>query len=172
MPKRDRLPEPPRIFKSSEEDSGSEAEEHGPHGKRARRPVAVAAPAGSGGGRTAGDEASDSQSDPSEEEYSSSDALSNDDDVSRSDLSSGSEGSGAEQELTLGQLAAARQDGSTTPAAMKARARAAKAAAKAIGAAGEGGEGGGKHRGKHAPAEMSSRRPVPVLRDSVQAPRR
>ena len=87
---------------------------------------------------------------------------------------------GEDEGLPLGQLVALRQDGSTTPAAMKARARqaareakAAKEAAAAGGGGADGGGGGGKHkRGKHRPQEMSSKRPVPVLRETLQGGKR
>lgn len=73
-------------------------------------------------------------------------------------------GEGGEDEgPTLGQLVALRQDGSTSAAAMKARARVARQAATA---------GSFKRSGKHRPAEMSSKRPVPVLRDALQGGKR
>lgn len=70
---------------------------------------------------------------------------------------------GEDEGPTLGQLAALRQDGSTSAAAMKARARAARQAAAS---------GSFKRGGKHRPAEMSSKRPVPVLRDTMQGGKR
>lgn len=73
------------------------------------------------------------------------------------------EGGGGDDGPTLGQLVALRQDGSTSAATMKARARAAKQAAQA---------GSFKRTGKHRPAEMSSKRPVPVLRESLQGGKR
>jgi hypothetical protein len=70
---------------------------------------------------------------------------------------------GAGQGLPLGQLAALRHDGSTSAAAMKARARALRQ---------QHGAAPFKRGSKHRPVEMSSRRPVPVLRDAVQAGKR
>ena len=74
---------------------------------------------------------------------------------------------GAEQEegLPLGQLVAMRQDGSTTPAAMKARARALRQDKAA-------GRQRFRREGKHRPVEMSSKRPVPVLRETLQGGKR
>lgn len=76
--------------------------------------------------------------------------------------------------LPLGQLVELRQDGSTSGAAMKARAREVARQARAVKAAGEGGVGSGKadKRGKHMPMEMSSKRPVPVLREALQGGKR
>lgn len=141
-------PQPPQQ-ESPESDSGSEPEELDNAAKRRRVEAPVGARRGGGGGSGS---ASDDSVEPSDGA-----------DSSGSDDSSSSEDEGA-GELTLGQLAALRQDGSTTPAAMKARARALarSAAAKAP----------LKRGGKHRPAEMSSKRPVPVLRDSLQAPKR
>lgn len=60
---------------------------------------------------------------------------------------------------------ALRQDGSTTPAAMKARARAVQQDKAA-------GRQRFKREGKHRPVEMSSKRPVPVLRETLQGGKR
>lgn len=77
------------------------------------------------------------------------------------------EAGGEEDEgLPLGQLVALRQDGTTSAAAMKARARALRDAARASG------PGKFKRQGKHRPAEMSSKKPVPVLRDTLQGGKR
>lgn len=74
----------------------------------------------------------------------------------------GAIGGEEDEGLPLGQLVALRQDGSTSAAAMKARAR-------ALRQAGGGAAQPAKKRGKHAPAEMSSKKPVPVLRDAQLA---
>jgi hypothetical protein len=65
--------------------------------------------------------------------------------------------------LPLGQLVQLRQDGSTSTAAMKSRARALRQ---------QGRSGSFKREGKHRPAEMSSKKPVPVFRDAMQAGKR
>lgn len=70
---------------------------------------------------------------------------------------------GEQEGLPLGQLADLRQDGSTSAAAMKARARALRQ---------HHGSAAFKRSSKHKPVEMSSRRPVPVLRDAMQAGKR
>ncbi len=76
------------------------------------------------------------------------------------------QGEGGEDEgLPLGQLVALRQDGSTTPAAMKARAQALRQDKSA-------GRQRFKREGKHRPVEMSSRRPVPVLREALPGGKR
>lgn len=59
----------------------------------------------------------------------------------------------------MGQLAALRQDGSTSAAAVRSRARLAEKRA--------GGKRSFKREGKHRPVEASSKRPVPVLRDTL-----
>ncbi|KAI3435530.1 hypothetical protein D9Q98_001596 [Chlorella vulgaris] len=89
---------------------------------------------------------------------------------SQSDTSSSSddEQPGAKHEeedegLPLGQLVQLRQDGSTSTAAMKSRARALRQ---------QGRSGSFKREGKHRPAEMSSKKPVPVFRDAMQAGKR
>ena len=64
--------------------------------------------------------------------------------------------------LPLGQLVALRQDGSTSADAMKARARALRHQGKAS----------FKREGKHRPVEMSSKKPVPVFRDTLQGGKR
>lgn len=86
---------------------------------------------------------------------------------SEEESSSGSEGEDGEGEegLPLGQLVALRQDGSTTPAAMKARARALRQDKAA-------GRQRFKREGKHRPVEMSSKRPVPVLREALPGGKR
>ncbi|KAL4432830.1 hypothetical protein ABPG77_008156 [Micractinium sp. CCAP 211/92] len=95
----------------------------------------------------------DSQSDSEEDGSSGSD----------SEDGAGAGEGGEDDGPTLGQLVALRQDGSTSAAAMKARARAARHAAAS---------GSFKRGGKHRPAEMSSKRPVPVLRDTLQGGKR
>ena len=62
------------------------------------------------------------------------------------------------QEISLGQLIALKQDGSTAGPANKARKKALRAAAK----------GSFKREHKHRPVEMSSKKPVPVLRETLQ----
>jgi len=68
---------------------------------------------------------------------------------------------GGASEVPLGELIAVKQDGSTSAQAMKARAKIAKKAQATF-----------KRDHKHRPAEMSSKRPVPVLRDTLQAGKR
>ena len=63
-------------------------------------------------------------------------------------------------DIPLGELVALRQDGSTTAAAMKARARALK------------GKERFKRAGRHRPVEMSSKKPVPVFRETLQGGKR
>ena len=63
--------------------------------------------------------------------------------------------------LPLGELVRLRQDGSTTAAAMRARALAERHSRRAF-----------KREGKHRPVEMSSKRPVPVLREALQGGKR
>lgn len=79
-------------------------------------------------------------------------------------LPQGEDGEG-EEGLPLGQLVALRQDGSTTPAAMKARARALRQDKAA-------GRQRFKREGKHRPVEMSSKQPVPVLREALPGGKR
>ena len=69
-----------------------------------------------------------------------------------------------EGDIPLGQLIALKQDGSTAGPAMRARVKAVKAAAAAAG----GGGASFKRDNKHRPTEMSSKRPVPVLREALQ----
>lgn len=89
---------------------------------------------------------------PSNSDASDSEASSDDD--------SAEEGS-AGQEIPIGQLIALKQDGSTAGPTSKARNRAVKAAAK----------GSFKREHKHRPVEMSSKRPVSVLRETLQTGR-
>lgn len=97
---------------------------------------------------------------------SSNDEATGDSGDSQSDSDDASNDSGAEQQeeegLPLGQLVALRQDGSTTAEAMKARARALRHQGKT----------NFKREGKHRPVEMSSKKPVPVFRDAMQAGKR
>ncbi|KAL4458076.1 hypothetical protein ABPG75_012941 [Micractinium tetrahymenae] len=136
---------PPRQAAPPEQDSDDEApseEELGPQSKRQ-----------AGGRRMV-------------PEYGSTDSGDSQSDSEASDSSDGEAGAGAggeDEGPTLGQLVALRQDGSTSAAAMKARARAARQAAAA---------GTFKRGGKHRPAEISSKRPVPVLRDTLQGGKR
>jgi hypothetical protein len=76
--------------------------------------------------------------------------------VTASDSDSEHEGE-AGSDMPFQQLLRIRQDGSTTPAALKARARAVQQANPQF-----------KRKNKHQPAEASSKRPVPVFRDSFQ----
>lgn len=64
-------------------------------------------------------------------------------------------------DIPLGQLVALRQDGSTSAAAMKARARALKQSKASF-----------KREGRHRPMEMSSKKPVPVFRETLQGGKR
>jgi hypothetical protein len=75
----------------------------------------------------------------------------------------GGDGGDEEGGLPMGQLVALRQDGSTSAEAMKARARALRHA---------GGAGSFKREGKHRPMEMTSKKPVPVLREALQGGKR
>ncbi|PSC72696.1 ribosomal RNA processing 36-like protein [Micractinium conductrix] len=84
------------------------------------------------------------------------------DSQSDSELSSSDEEGGggeADEGLPLGQLVALRQDGSTSGPANQARAKTARQAASA---------GAFLKRGKHAPTETSSKRPVSVLRETLE----
>lgn len=64
-----------------------------------------------------------------------------------------------DDEVPLGQRAAQLADGSTDRTAMRARARATLSAGRQ------------PRENKHRPSEASSKRPVPVLRESIQGPR-
>jgi len=66
----------------------------------------------------------------------------------------------ASDDIPIGQLVAIKQDGRTTAAAMKSRAQSLKR--KGTGAS-------FKRDHKHRPSEMSSKKPVPILRDTMQA---
>ena len=61
-------------------------------------------------------------------------------------------------DIPLGELVSFRHDGSTDPASMRRRAMEAARASKSF-----------KRESKHRPVEMSSKRPVPILRDAFQA---
>ncbi|EFN58403.1 hypothetical protein CHLNCDRAFT_140335 [Chlorella variabilis] len=85
------------------------------------------------------------------------------DSQSDTETSNGGEQEEDEDEgLPLGQLVALRQDGSASADAMKARARALRHQGKAS----------FKREGKHRPVEMSSKKPVPVFRDTLQGGKR
>lgn len=64
-------------------------------------------------------------------------------------------------DIPLGELEKLRQDGSTSGAAMKARARALKAKGTSF-----------KRENKHRPMEVSSKKPVPVFREVFQGGKR
>lgn len=60
-------------------------------------------------------------------------------------------------DIPLGQLVKLKADGTTSATVLKARARALSKSQKSF-----------KRESKHRPAEMSSKKPVPVLRDVFQ----
>lgn len=83
-------------------------------------------------------------------------------------FSSDDDAGGADADIPMGQLLALRQDGSAAGPAARARKAATAAAA---GDASPGEKPSFKREHKHRPAEMSSKRPVPVLREAFQGGR-